>query len=240
MKNRNHLTSSTYVAAHKPNAFKPIGKLLAGAVVALVAISVNAANYPLALKINPGVLKPLPSVTVKPVLYAAKFVCGPQLRAATGIGQTLRFAAVEPGHYATALNILPLINGSPSIDIYAAMEDSVVNPLVAHFSISGAYRMYTVTCEEILASFGVSVVDEAYEGFLYVERRQPDLEMQAVYTYASRDEFTDWLGVDQKGNVVANPEIGLKSIGGAGGLGLGASIDVERIEPIDRSGLHVN
>lgn len=216
---------------------RAILKLLLGAVTALAVVNVNAANLTISPKSIPVIFTPVPIPAAKPIVYAAKFVCGPQTTPATGIGQTVSYAAVQPGNYATALNILPFIDGRLGIDVHASMDGNPLNPLVRRFPLTRALNTYTVTCEDILNGFGVSVSNEAYEGFLYIERSKPDLEVQAVYTYASRDEFTDWLGVDSNGNVVQNPEVNLISIGGAGGLGLGASIDVERVEPIDRSAL---
>jgi len=213
--------------------------IAAGAIACLSTVCADAANPPISSKFEyiPNIITPLSDVAVNPFVYVAKFVCGPQTLAATRIGQITEYSALEPGNYATALNILPLNDVHPQIEVYASMVDSPINPVVAQFPAPISFRTLTLTCTDIIDSFGLAVSDEAYEGFLYIKRRKPDLEVQAVYTYASRDEFTDWLGVDQQGNVVPNPEINLISIGGAGGLGLGASIDVERIEPIDRSGL---
>lgn len=172
----------------------------------------------------------------QPVVYSAKFICGPQTKPATAIGQITTFAPLQPGNYATALNVLPLLNNLPAIEVFVAMNGVPGNPLVKQFTPSQAFETFTLGCDEILKSLAVTVNNEAYEGFLYITRMRPDLDVQAVYTYASRDvfEFMEFRGVDKKGNVVINPEVGVTSIGGAGGggLGLGASIDVERIEPI--------
>ena len=194
-------------------------KLLLGAATALAVGNVNAASLTLSPKLKPGIFTPAPVPAVKPIVYAAKFVCGPQTVASIGIGQTVTHSAVQPGNYATALNILPLVEGRLGLDVHASMDGNPLNPLVRRFSLTHALNTYTVTCEDILNGFGVSVSNEAFEGFLYIERSKSDLEVQAVYTYSSREKFTDWLGVDSNGNLVENPEINLISIGGAGGLG---------------------
>lgn len=174
----------------------------------------------------------------KPIVYSAKFVCGPQTKPATSTGQATTFAALQPGNYATALNILPLGGGLPEIEVFASMHGSAGNPSVTRVTVTQAFETHTLACEEIINAFGVTARDEAYEGFLYITRSRADLDVQAVYTYASRDsfQFKEFRGVDELGNVVVEPETGIFSIGGAGGggLGLGASIDVERVVPINR------
>ena len=191
---------------------------------------------------NSLVLRPYVPVTqvIDPYVYIAKFVCGPQAIPATRIGQITNYSALQPGNYATALNILTLIDNQPSISVYASMDDHNGNPLVVQLPISRVFETHTVTCDEILSALGVNVGPEAYEGFLYISRRQSDLDVQVVYTFASRDSFNEFRGVDNNGNVVVNPEVGIISIGGAGGLGLGASIDVERVKPINRNQLNNN
>ena len=170
-------------------------------------------------------------------VYGAKFVCGPQAIAATRIGQITQYSALQPGNYATALNIFTLSDNQPSIEVYASMDGNSTNSLVAQLPISRVFETHTITCNGILNALGVNVSTVAYEGFLYITRSQTDLDIQAVYTFESRDAFNEFRGVDEAGNVVINPEIEVISIGGAGGLGLGASIDVERIVPINRKGL---
>lgn len=237
MNSLNNHSIETGGATNQHGQSRTILKSLLGAVTVLAVVNVNAANLTISSKLNPGIFTPVPIPAAKPIVYAAKFVCGPQTTPATGIGQTVSYAALQPGNYATALNVLPFVEDRLGIEVHASMDGNPLNPLVRRFPFTRALNTYTVTCEDILDGFGVSVSNEAYEGFLYIERSKPDLEVQAVYTYASRDQFSDWLGVDTNGNVVENPEVNLISIGGAGGLGLGASIDVERVEPIDRSGL---
>ena len=214
--------------------------LLAGLILLVAGFKVHAAT-PL-LKVNAVVLKPFVPTTlvIDPFVYIAKFVCGPQAIPATRIGQITNYSALQPGNYATALNVLTLRDNQPSINVYASMDGHTGNPLVVQLPISRVFETHTVTCDEILSALGVNVGTEAYEGFLYISRRQSDLDVQAVYTFASRDSFQEFRGVDYNGNVVINPEVGITSIGGAGGLGLGASIDVERIKPINRNQLNSN
>ncbi|GEM_PF-2281675 len=144
---------------------------------------------------------------IDPQTYIAKFVCGPQTLAATRIGEIVQYSALEPGNYATAVNILTLTPGQP-IMVYASMDGIDPNPLVAQLPISRVFETHTLTCTEILNGLGVNVGQEAYEGFVYFTRRQADLDVQVVYTYAAKDN-----------------------------LGLGSSIDVERIKPVNRNQL---
>ncbi len=216
------------------------------AVIASLAISVAAtAQVTVVPTKQLTVLQPI--ALPKPIVYAAKFVCGAQTQAAIQIGQTVAFADLEPGAYATALNIFSLSQGQPQIDVYASVHGSAFDPLVAQFSSPRAFETHTVVCNDIMQVVPPNPrgTGEVVEGFLYITRRQPDLDVQAVYTYANREkfEFDKWRGVTSDGYVVPVPEEDIAgdliSIGGAGGggLGLGASIDVERIAPIDRSGL---
>ena len=157
--------------------------------------------------LNPGpVILPAPRF-IDPQTYIAKFVCGPQTLPATRIGEITEYSALQPGNYATAVNILTLTTGQP-IMVYASMDAVDPNPLVAQLPISRVFETHTLTCTEILNALGVNVGQEAYEGFVYFSRRQADLDVQVVYTYAAKDR-----------------------------LGLGSSIDVARIKPVNRNTL---
>ncbi len=183
------------------------GLLFMGILICACAFSVNAQTAPPGFTptLNPGrVLTPIPRF-IDPQTYTAKFVCGPQTLAATRIGEITQYSALQPGNYATAVNILTLATGQP-IMVYASMDGVDPNQLVAQLPISRAFETHTVTCTEILNALGVNVGQEASEGFVYITRRQIDLDVQMIYTFAAKDR-----------------------------LGLGASIDVERIKPINRN-----
>ena len=234
---RTATTQGTHLIRHAPALLR---RALLGTAVVLAASAATAANHTIVLKSPQKTLYPVIDLKARPFVYAAKFVCGPQTVAATRIGQIVNYSAVEPGNYATALNLLSLTAAAAPIDVRASMDGVAFNPIVAQLPKSELFQTHTVTCDEILKGFGVSVSDEAYEGFLLIERWKPDLEVQSVYTYASREKFAAWRGVDEQLNVIENPEVGVVSIGGAGGLGLGASIDVERIQPINRNAVASN
>lgn len=180
-----------------------------------------------------GVFVPDIRLNLQPYLYATKFVCGQQLNPGIQIGQTVRYAALEPGVYSTALNMLTLKQGIPGITVSASMDGYAPVPVATQLSGATAFDTHTVTCDDILQAFNVPPGADAYEGFLYVQRQRPDLRIDAVYTYASRERFQEFRGVDLNGNVVVNPELGVYSIGGAGGLGVGASIALQRVEPVN-------
>lgn len=186
--------------------------LYVGILMCVCTFSVNAQTAPTGFTptLNPTrIFTPIPRF-IDPQTYTAKFVCGPQTLAATRIGEITQYSALQPGNYATAVNILTLATGQP-IMVYASMDGVDPNQLVAQLPISRAFETHTVTCTEILNSLGVNVGQEAYEGFVYITRRQIDLDVQMVYTFAAKDR-----------------------------LGLGASIDVERIKPINRNNLQSN
>ena len=183
------------------------GLLSVGFLMCVCVFTVNAQTAPTGFTptLNPGrILTPIARF-IDPHTYTAKFVCGPQTLAATRIGEITQYSALQPGNYATAVNILTLATGQP-VMVYASMDGVDPNQLVAQRPISRAFEPHTVTCTEILNALGVNVGQEAYEGFVYITRRQIDLDVQMVYTYAAQDR-----------------------------LGLGASIDIERVKPINRN-----
>ncbi len=188
-------------------------------------------------------------------VYAAQFVCG-YVQGATPPQANSPGATVpaplpddfQPGSYATALNLFnPSFRSVANIRMFASVADGGTTPVGPPITLA-AFRTEKITCQDIVRDVarlipGNLANGEVVEGFLYTTRPADDLEMQAVYTYSTKDGFKEFLGVDDAGFVVpvagreAETEFPLISIGGAGGLGLGGSIDVEKITPRKVSGL---
>lgn len=180
--------------------------------------------------------KKFPSIPLnfQPYLYATKFVCGQQLNAGVQIGKTVTYSALEPGVYSTALNILTLKRDAPDIGVHASMDGIAPVTVATQLSSDAAFDTHTVTCDDILEAFNMKNPGrDAYEGFLYVRRQRPDLRIDSVYTYASQYEEEVLWGVTPNGNVVRNPEFNVTSVGGGKGVGLGASIDIQRVDPVN-------
>ena len=152
-------------------------------------------------------------------LYVSKFVCGLKTGFTPPQAVNLAFSPilydyreVEPGSYASILNIFYAGNGlvrfGDSIDVYASVKGVSPNPLVKSFA-PFSFRTDTVDCGEIRDALANALPQKTanfglIEGYLYILRPSDDLEAQTVYTYSTGEIEID---------------------------GLGSSIDVERVTP---------
>ena len=192
---------------------------------------------------NPGL-----TVTLQPFfIYSAKFICGNQ-QSGTVIGQSIDLPNREPGSYATGLNILNLDQTAPDIQVRAVLNDTNTSVLIRSIQVQNKFMSTSVYCEEINDKLEAASLlpppnnDDVLEGRLIIERYQRDLDVKATYTYAASDRFSTSIGVSN-GIAIPEPEYTgsfISAIGGAGGLGLGASIDVESIQAIDRRLINSN
>ena len=174
-------------------------------------------------------------------LYLAKFVCGfqagqtpPQINKGLGGGIPLpnqflpTYRGFQPGSYSTTLNVFNTSQSIARFSVFASIEGVATTPNVATVSL-GRFRTRQIGCEEIVNKVapmipGGLLSGGLVEGFLYIQRTRQDLDAQAVYSYSSIDAFHEFRGDDGL--------IGGTGAAGAGGLGLGASVDVERITPV--------
>ncbi len=235
MQNVNDSTSVAPMAANT-SVRSSVRRILGLALVAgTFAASANAATtVDVGSLTKESVKTSFPILNLQPYLYATKFVCGQQLNAGVQIGQDVTYAALEPGVYSTALNILTLKRDAPGIAVRASMDGFAPVTVASQLSSASAFDTHTLTCDEILDAFNAKQPGrDAYEGFLYLQRQRPDLRVDTVYTYASQDEEEVLWGVTEKGNVIRNPETNVISVGGGKGIGLGASIDIERVDPVN-------
>lgn len=201
----------------------------------IVAVSISGPwSTAKAQQINP--------IPITSNLYLAKFVCGfqdgqtpPQLNRGLGGGIPLPnqsapvFRGFQPGSYSTTLNLFNTSSGTARFSVFASIDGVATTPNVATVSL-GTFRSRQIGCDEIAGRVaplipGGLINGDLVEGFLYIQRTRKDLDAQVVYSYSSIDAFHEFRGDD---GLVAGT-----GAAGAGGLGLGASIDVERITPLE-------
>jgi hypothetical protein len=113
--------------------------------------------------------------------------------------------------------------------VFASIDGVLTTPNVATVRL-GTFRSRQIGCDDIAGKVaplipGGLITGDLVEGFLYVQRTRKDLEAQVVYSYSSIDAFHEFRGDDGF--------VGGTGAAGAGGLGLGASLDVERITPVE-------
>lgn len=192
------------------------------------------------------------------LVYPAKFVCG----FATGNVPLMReedpfpapYEDLKPGNYATVVNILNLAIVSPQINVLASVEGIAGTPRVDTLRLS-QLQTRRIGCVDIIPALAGSIPGglngAVIEGYLLVSvpaSAQDILEVQAVYTYATKDEFDtrEFQGVDIVDNLRPvfpqgnSPRLRIMAGAGAGGLGLGGSIHVQKIEPRQVPGLVFN
>lgn len=179
--------------------------------------------------------------------YIAKFVCGANGTGSASIPSVNSYQDLQPGGYATVLNVLNLSFLNQQVRVRATVAD----PSPASFPRSVIVvdqsllrtGLLKVGCGEITAALGQT--NGVVEGVLSMIHPNDHLDVQAVFTYSDYDEFQNerFLGIgvnNQVGDIQApapgsngNVTTGFRIMGGAGsgGLGIGTSIDVERIEP---------
>ena len=195
--------------------------------------------------VNAQRISPTP---IKTNLYIAKFVCGfqagqtaAQINKGLGGGTPLpnqispAFSGFQPGSYSTTLNIFNASSATATFTVFASIDGVVTTPKVSTVSL-GTFRTRQIGCEDIAKSVAPFIPGGLFngnlvEGFMYIQRSKQDLDAQVVYSYSSKDAFHEFRGDDGL--------IGGTGAAGAGGLGLGASVDVERITPLVSDNLFI-
>ena len=205
--------------------------------------------FALSVLCSVGILSGAYAQTDPDLIYSAKFVCGAQ-RAPLSLAlpRDPGLLDVQPGSYATVLNIMNLYRFAPRVKVQASLAQSspsaFANTRVIRDQAVPVFGAMKVGCADIAAAFGRNNSD-VFDGFLYIIQPQDYLNVQAVYTYSEQDEFQSqrFIGIgvnNQVGDINApapgsnsNVTTGFRIMGGAGagGLGIGNSIHIERITP---------
>ncbi len=170
------------------------------------------------------------------------------------------YEELKPGNYATLINIINTDFTTVNQSFTPAFVIEGVGPISSALIRTLAPLATTkVGCPEILRTLTpflpTAPIGQVFEGYaLFVTTPNDPLQIDVVYTYESKDAFKEhivWgLGPDgtvpdgalnllhsgfKFGNFPNIFDFPVIDIGasGAGGLGLGASIDVERVLPRD-------
>ncbi len=183
-------------------------------------------------------------------LYPAKFTCGFQtghvpLLSNPQIAQS--YEDFKAGNYATAINVTNVTLGSPQFWAYVALPNDR-----HHIFFLGEFRLplggvTKIDCPKIAAA-ALQSDGEFFEGIVYIYANNDSFKVDAIYTYSSRDALErhivwglhgptstfgalESLGAEHSPLVVADPDFPATQIAasGAGGIGLGASIDLEEV-----------
>jgi hypothetical protein len=169
------------------------------------------------------------------------------------------YEALKPGNYATTVNIFnatPFVQKLyPQISYKNKEGKFVVIPLYdAEVSIK-PYQTPCVPCGDIVDAIRTYTGDvlsgEAFEGIVFIRSKNQAWDVRTVNTYASQNAFERHLvwGLNQNGSIAVvrtftpvlipggsvvfpiNFQVFDIAGSGAGGLGLGASIDVNYVDP---------
>lgn len=194
-------------------------------------------------------------------LFGCKVVCGFQpgnVRLLNDPGPFPAFTPPEdlkPGNYATTCNIFnyDISAGTQTVLPYLAVEGG---GLIFLGTVTvGALNANAYGCRDIVASLPAPPPGPVFEGYLTLFTFDPDFRVDSVHTFESQNAFERQLVWQY--NPFGPINILLQSLGltlpritnpigfagvlgrqeatasGAGGLGLGASIDVEEVRRID-------
>lgn len=179
-------------------------------------------------------IQPIPATQV---LYTAKFVCGfkpgftpPQGNVVNGPG-IYNYRDFEPGSYATALNVLYATgrNTNTNVNVFISVPETTQNSALTRVNLGplplSNFGTVKVDCGDIAQALNGPLpqiaAQEVVEGFLYITRGIDDLVVEAVYSYSSQ---IGALGGEPRNNA---------------GIGLGASVHVQNIEPKTLSNFRV-
>lgn len=193
-------------------------------------------------------------------LYGCKIVCGFQrgnVRLLNDNGpfpSNHQFEDLKPGNYATTCNLFnhDLSAGAQQVFPYLAREGAglIFLGTVTVASLNAG----AIGCVDVVANLPPPV-PPIFEGYLTLFTLDPDFKVDSVHTFESQNAFERhvlWqynpfgpfgilfqsLGLSIPritGPLAGGGNLGLQELAGtgAGGLGLGASIDVEEVRRID-------
>jgi len=180
--------------------------------------------------------------------YPGKIICGyqagnvPLLNNPTPLSPPHPYENFKPGNYATTFNVQNLNATDQAVSFYLALPDL---PLVfVGARAVGPFQSTALGCADILNQFIPPLVGQFIEGMLIPVMANGNFVTDVAYTYSSQNAFERHIVYTEEGETqsVLNQtladilgEFTLFPFGrpaaasGAGGLGLGASIDVERL-----------
>lgn len=192
--------------------------------------------------------------------YPAKFVCGFELGDVRLLSDTsplqLEYEQLKPGNYATLINLLNNTLTDQTVTAFLVTQETNGQFPGATFPLA-SFSTFRFGCPEIAAILGpifpVPLTGQVIEGYAVFVANTPNLRVDDVFTFESKDAFKEhlvWV-LDEDGQIKAVnlvqggfklgpfPPIELPffpsdiAASGAGGLGVGASIDVEHVEPTE-------
>jgi len=189
----------------------------------------------------------LPNPNITKVLayhvYAASFVCGTvsgvsksQVNEGLGAPAPLPTPPSVPtsrsyqlGGYSTALEIFnPAQRTASNVTVFVTTDGVPGSQRVNSFGID-AFQGARIGCAEIIAAIGPFVSTAGLKsGTVYLRRTNDDLQVTATYSQSTIAGFREFRG-----------GLGERAGGGAGGLGLGSSIDVEVVKPVRVQGAQI-
>lgn len=195
-------------------------------------------------------------------LFACKIVCGYELGNVRLLNDNSPlnqpYEDLKPGNYATTCNLFNYDISAPTQTVlpYVAVEGAgliFLGPLTVQALTTNAFG-----CIDILTGLGNPPLNgTVFEGYLTFFTFDPDFQVDGVRTFESQNAFEHHIlwGYDPFGEIrvvfevlgIALPQIAVPlpedfaaalenerlTASGAGGLGLGASIDVEIVPRID-------
>ena len=183
--------------------------------------------------------------------YPGKFICGyeegnvPLLNDPTPLVPAKPYENFKPGNYATTFNVLNL-NPDPQEVRFIFATSNLPHARVATINILG-YSSVDVGCEIANPFLSPTFFGQRFEGMLVPVTNNANFIVDAVYTFESQNAFERHLVYEDGGSNwtfgqtldqilfdFTPPTVFFQAeaASGAGGLGLGASIDVERLDPV--------
>ncbi len=186
--------------------------------------------------------------------WPGKFVCGYELGNVPTLSNPNpfphEFEKVKPGNYATLFNILNLNPTEQSITLVASKFNRLV-PVTT--IVIPPFTTLPVGCPTITNATDPGSQGQFTEGFLIPTMLNRNFVVDVVYTYESKDAFSEhriYNSTGSQGTVISTTTTSITGVppilppgpvpivagSGAGGLGLGASIDVERLPMVQLEG----
>lgn len=182
--------------------------------------------------------------------YPGKLVCGfeqgnvPFLNDPNPLQPPRPYENLKPGNYATVFNLLNLTATAQLVNFVFTSDNAP--PVFVFARTINAFTSIEIGCDEVLNPFMPPLVGQRVEGMLIPVANVANLIVDVVYTFESQNGFERHVVYGQGGT--SDPTLGstvdeilhdftpptgagdqIVAASGAGGLGLGASIDVVRL-----------
>ena len=183
--------------------------------------------------------------------FPGKIICGyqqgnvPLLNDPNPLTPPRPYENFKPGNYATTFNVQNLNATAQTVSFFLSLPDQ---PLVlVGVRAIGPFQSTAIGCADILNPFIPPLVGQFVEGMLIPVMTNNAFVTIAAYTYESQNAFERHVVYTDDGEVLSVLNQTVSDIlgplnlfpfgiptaaSGAGGLGLGASIDIERLEAV--------